>query len=191
MIFKHTKCWVALLVGLFVGSGAIAGGMAVVDMDKVVKAHPRTKADRAILQQYIEDYEAERGELLAKMEELAREFEALRVESEDDVLSAAKRDAKREMAKMKLEERMTLERQVRMMAAERQKELTNREVQMRKRVVADVSKVVQAVAAEAGMDWVIANSENELTAYSPVLVSPASADLTDKVLEAIAAQAGE
>ena len=125
------------------------------DMDKVIKAHPRSKADRAILQQYIDDYEAEREEMLGQMEKLAGEFEELRRASEDDALSQSKREAKREMAKMKLEERMRLERKVRGMAMERQKELTSREVQMRKRVVAEVTKAVKVVAAAQDVSWVL------------------------------------
>jgi Skp family chaperone for outer membrane proteins len=191
MLFSRVAIRTLVMVGVVAGIGAWAGDMAVVDMDKVVKAHPRTKADRAILQSYIDDYEAEREELLGKMEALAKAFEALRVASEDDALSTVKREAKREMAKMKLEERMQLERQVRRMAMARQKELTNREVQMRKRVVSEVSKVVRAVALEEGVDWVFSNSESEMTAFPAVVVAPSADDMTDKVLEAIAALGSE
>jgi outer membrane protein len=176
-----------LLVALTAISGRAADGkIAVVDIERLIKLHPRTKQDREVLEQYVEDYESEREELVESMKEMSADFEALRREAADSALSEKAREKAREKAKIKLEELKEKDRKIRETAAERQKELTSQELRMRKRVVADIKEILEKVAKDKGYDFVLASEETAISGYSSVLHFPKAADITEDVLSAIA-----
>ena len=52
--------------------------LAVVDMERVIRAYPETASAEAILQKQKNSYQAEQQELLDKGDELKEEFEATR-----------------------------------------------------------------------------------------------------------------
>lgn len=56
--------WLAMtaLMALAVAGRSMAGDIGVVDMERLIKLHPRTTADRAVLEKYVEDFESEREE---------------------------------------------------------------------------------------------------------------------------------
>ncbi len=170
---------------------AADGKTAVVDIERLIKLHPRTKEDRAVLEKYVTDYEAEREELLATMKKLSGEFDELRRESGDAALSEKAREEKREVAKLKLEELKELDQKIRETASNRQKELTSQELRMRKRVVAEIKEVIGGVAVKKGYEFVLASEDAAITGYSSVLYYPAKSDITEDVLKAITAATGK
>jgi Skp family chaperone for outer membrane proteins len=185
---RYVMILVAVCGAWFAGA-AWAGDsrIAVVDIERLIKLHPRTKDDRAILEKYVADYEAEREELLDKMKKMSEEFDTLRREAADSALSEKARDAKRDLAKLKLDELKELDQKIRETAATRQKELTSQELRMRKRVVASIKTVAGEVAAKKGFDFVLAAEESALTGYSSVLFYPAQNDITEDVLKVVSA----
>ncbi len=180
---------VAICVALLAGTSRAADSkVAVVDIERLIKLHPRTKEDRAVLEKYVSDYEAEREALLDTMKKLSSEFDDLRREAADSALSEKARDEKRELAKLKLDELKEMDQKIRETAATRQKELTSQEMRMRKRVVAGIKTVIGEIAAKKGFDFVLAAEEAALTGYSSVLYYPAKNDITEDVLKAVAAE---
>ena len=181
-----------LLAGLVpVAVGAEAPRIAVVEMERVIRVHPRTESDRAVLEQYVADYDEERDEQLVRMRTLSETFEKLRAEMADPALSDRAREQKQEQARVKLEELRELERSIRETAQVRQRELTSQELRMRNRVVADIKRAVSAVASAQGLDFVFASDDTAATAFPAILHYPESADITDAVIAAIARPAEE
>ena len=174
---------VALLTATTVTMAAAAIG--VVDMEKLVKLHPRTTADREVLETYVEDFEVEREGRVKALKALSEAFEALRAGAEDLSLSEKAAQEKRQLAQVKFDEMRQAERELREIAAQRQKELTSQELRMRTRVIADIKQVVEAVAAEKSLDLVLDAGSVGAAGYSAVVHADKAMDITDAVTSAL------
>lgn len=159
--------------------------IAVVEMERVIKAHPRTQSDRAILEQYVSDYDEEREEQVSRMRTLSEAFEKIRAEAVDPALNERAREQKQELARLKMEEMRELDRTIRETASIRQRELTSQELRMRNRIVADIKRVVASLATERGFAFVLSADDSGATAYPSVLLYPETADITAAVIEAV------
>lgn len=159
-----------------------AAAIGVVDMEKLVKLHPRTAADRSVLETYVEDFEVEREERVKALKALSEDFEALRASAEDLSLSEKAAQEKRQLAQVKFDEMRQAERELREIAAQRQKELTSQELRMRTRVIADIKQVVEKVAAEKSLDLVLDGGSVGAAGYSAVVYADKAMDITDAVI---------
>jgi Skp family chaperone for outer membrane proteins len=158
---------------------------AVIDMNRVIKIHPRTLADRAILQDVVQDYEKMRERTVTDLETRKAELEKLSGEMSDEALSDKLRSEKRELARMKFEELRQLEMDFRRKTADSQKTLTRREVQMRTRVVEAIKESITAVAEAKGFSYVLSTDGDSNNGYGTVLYHPAGVDITEAVIEQI------
>jgi len=179
-MMKITQAAVVLMATATVSMGAAAIG--VVDMEKLVKAHPRTVSDRAVLETYVEDFEVEREERVNALKALSETFESLRASAEDLSLSEKAVQEKRRMAQVKFDEMRQAERELREIAAQRQKELTSQELRMRTRVIADIKTVVERVAGDKSLDLVLDAGSVGAAGYSAVVYADRAMDITDAVL---------
>jgi Skp family chaperone for outer membrane proteins len=176
------KITLAALVMLSTTSMLMAAtAVGVVDMEKLIKLHPRTAADREVLETYVEDFDAERESRVKALKALSEEFESLRAAAEDLSLSEKAAQEKRQLAQVKFEEMRASERELREIAAQRQKELTSQELRMRTRVVADIKKIVEKVAAEKSLDLILDAGEIGASGYSAVVYADKAMDVTDAV----------
>jgi Skp family chaperone for outer membrane proteins len=177
----HRTVLAALVIGV-IGSVTALADVGVVDMERLIKLHPRTRADRAILQQYVADFEAEREEMMEVLQKLSDEFEQLRKEAEDVGLSEKALDETRTLAKSKMTEMRQTEQKLRETAATRQKELTSQELRMRKRVVADIRDIVETIAKKKRLELVLDATGVGIGGYSQVLYYEDKYDITDDVV---------
>lgn len=176
-----TTILTALAIGMFTTISGIAD-IGVVDMERLIKLHPRTGTDRAILEQYVQDFQAEREEMVAALEKETAAFEELRKAAEDVSLSEKALDEKRALAKSKVIEIRKLERDLRSLASDRQKQLTSEELRMRKRVVAELRKIVKEIAKKKKLDLVIDATGVGIGGYNQVLYYKEKQDITDDVI---------
>jgi len=158
-----------------------AGAIGVVDMEKLVKLHPRTATDREALESYVEDFEVEREGRVKALKEISETFETLRASAEDVSLSEKAAKEKRQLAQVKFDEMRQGERELREIAAQRQKELTSRELQLRTRVLTDIKQVVEKVAAEKSLDLVLDAGSVGASGYSAVVHADKAMDITEAV----------
>lgn len=158
-----------------------AAAIGVVDMEKLVRLHPRTAADRAVLETYIGDFELEREERVKALKELSEAFESLRAGAEDLSLSEKASLERRQLAQVKFDEMRQAERELREIASQRQKELTSQELRMRTRVIADIKQVVEKVAAGKSLDLVLDAGSVGAAGYSAVVYADKAMDITDAV----------
>lgn len=172
----------AVLAGLAVAGGAVAADIGVLDMERLIKLHPRTNADRAVLEKYVEDFETEREERVTALQKLSEAFEEMRKSAEDVSLSEKAVQEKRRLAQVKFEEMRRAERDLREMASLRQKELTSQELRMRTRVVADIRQIVEKVVEEKKLALVLDSTGPGAAGYSPVIYFDKTMDITDAVI---------
>ncbi len=156
--------------------------IGVVDMEGLMKLHPRSRADRAVLEQYVKDFEDEHEEMMDALKALGSEFETLNKELEDVALSEKALDAKRALAKAKVDEIRQMQRNLRETTSTRQKELTSQELRMRKRVVSDISKIVERIAKKKKLELVLDSTGVGIGGYSPVIYHMDKVDITDDVI---------
>jgi len=76
--------------------------IGVVDMEMLIKLHPRTATDRSILEQYVKDYQADKDDIMASLEKETAVFEELRKAAEDVSLSEKALEEKRSLAKAQI-----------------------------------------------------------------------------------------
>jgi len=179
---------VVLAVVSVVSVSSVAGegiGIAVVDMELLIKTHSRTKADTAILEKYIEDFQAERDEMSESLRALGAELEELGKEVADTALSDKAREEKRSLARAKLEEYQELKQKLREVTNRRQKELSSQELLMRKRVVSEIREAIKGVATDKKVGLVLDSTGMGMGAYSTVMYHLDEFDITDDVITAM------
>jgi Skp family chaperone for outer membrane proteins len=157
--------------------------IGVVDMEMLIKMHPRTATDRSILEQYVKDYQADKDDIVASIEKETAVFEELRKAADDVSLSEKALEEKRALAKAQIIKIRQLERKAREMAADRQKQLTSQELRMRQRVVSELRDIVAEVAKKKGLDLVLDNTGLGIGGYSPVIYNSDKYDITDEVIK--------
>lgn len=159
--------------------------VAVVDMNRLINRHPQTEIDQRVMDQHVEEFKAEQDDMRAEFNRLKDEFDQLRREAGNRALSEAAQQEKGREAEQKLLVMQRHERRFREQALQKQEELTEQKLRMRRRVVGLIRDAVETYAKRHGVALVfdtagVGGSGAELVAYSS-----SSLDITDAILEAI------
>jgi len=172
-----------MAIGTTLALSSFAGGIGVVDMDQLIKLHPRTETDRAILEKYVKEFEDDRSDILEQIKKESAELDEISKSAADVTLSEKALEEKRNLAKAKIMKIRQLQKKARDMADERQKNLTGEELRMRKRVVSDIRKIVASIAAEKKLDIVLDNTGLGINGYNAVIYNSEKLDVTDEVIK--------
>jgi len=177
-----------MLSSLLFAGGASAVEIAVVDIETLVKAHPNSVSDKALIQRKLKDYEADRDKLEERVRALQLAYEKALAEAKNPALSEK---ARREMAKkaeaaakdLALSKRHAMEE-----VREMQKELTQDEVRMFNRTMEDVVKAVADYAKKKGYDLVLDSSGDAggargVISMPNVVFSSDSINITDAIMK--------
>ncbi len=179
---RRIVCSIFMLQVVLLGS-AYAVQVGVVNMERLIEAHPRTAQDRIILERYIQDFDEERDERLQALQTKSEEFERLREEAEDIGLTAEAARERRQRAQMKLEALRRGEASLRELAVQRQQELTSQEMRMRERVMRDIKRLLRDFAEEHSLDLILDGGEDPAGGYGAVIFAQDSFEMTDKVID--------
>lgn len=177
----ETRYIAAITMGMAFALNGLAN-IGVVDMDRLIKLHPRTKTDKAILEQYVSDFESERDEKITTIKKETAELEELSKAVDDISLSEKAREEKKTLAKAKEIDIRKLDSDLRDLATNRQKQLTSEELRMRRRVVSDISKIVAEVAKKKNLELVLDSTGMGVGGYNQVIFSEEKNDITDDVI---------
>ena len=181
---KITKTFLTVLaIAATTAATTFAGGIGVVDMEQLIKLHPRTTTDRAILEKYVKEFENERDDIVKQIKKESDELDQITQEAQDVTLSQKARDEKLALAKAKYMKIRQLQQKARQMADERQKNLTSEELRMRKRVVSEIKKIIATVARDKKLDLVLDNTSVGIGGYGTVLYNQETMDITDEVIK--------
>jgi len=189
---KLISAGIVLAVSLLPGAGARAAAeiedkVAVVDMERVMAAHPETKEAEALLQKQADDFEAEKDEIRVKFERLQRAVTEAREAAENKALSDDGRAKKREAADDKLAELRDYDREVAQTVMLRQKQLADRKRRMRDRIVGKIKDIIRAYAVEKGYALVL-DSAGVMDNPGAVLYHTAKLDITADIMRLVGAQ---
>jgi len=157
--------------------------IAVVNMEEVMKHFGEFKEAEELLKKQLEECELEQDELLDERDKLKEEFEAARDEASNKALSDAAREKQFEIAREKALALKEHERRIRKTTADRQKELAERGVRMRKRIVAKLSSIIQAYAEKNDITLVLDSSALGMTGIQTLIYCEPDLDLTPDILK--------
>jgi Skp family chaperone for outer membrane proteins len=164
-------------------TSAASQKIAVVDMEKVMTHFGEFKEAEVLLKKQLEEFELEQDELLDERDKLKEEFEAAREEASNKALSDSAREKQFEKARDRAIALKEHERRIRKTTAERQKELSERGVRMRKRIVTKLSSIIQAYAEKNEVTLVIDSSSLGMTGIEAVIYSKPELDITPDILK--------
>jgi Skp family chaperone for outer membrane proteins len=175
---KMARWLVALaLVGAVARGADAGGGIAVVDMEDLVRRHPNTAADRKALDATLKQYEGERDTQRAKLDAMRVEYENVAREADSPALSASGRKKAEDDAFKKREALVEADRQFGEMMQLRRKQLSEQEMRMLKRTTSDLREVIAKIAAQRKLAVVIG--------AATVAYAEKNVDITADVLRAL------
>jgi Skp family chaperone for outer membrane proteins len=182
-----TRSVLAVAFGLCCAVSLRAADMkiAVVDMEQALTAHPDTKDAEKLIQKQIEEFEAERDELVKKFEKMRKDFEDVRAEAENKALSEEGRALKRKDAERRIEEMRDFDEQVRQTTGLRQKQIKDRKSRMRQRIVDDIKALVREYALKNGYALVL-DAGPVMDAFGVVVHSADGMDITAAISKLLA-----
>jgi outer membrane protein len=165
--------------------GADQQKIGVVDMATLIKEHPETKSADAVLQKQVEDFEAEQKEMLADIEKLKKSFDVARKEADNKALSESEKEKKITVAEGKLNDLRDQDRKFRETMAERQKQISDQEVRMKRRIVAKIRDVVKEYAEKEKYSLILDASSLSIGGVESVLYSASRNDITADIRKLI------
>ena len=178
---------VLLSIGSFVQ--AENSKIAVVDMELIMKAYPETKSSRLILEQQLSEFEKEQQGMLDDRDELEKKFKAVGEKSQNAVFSKEVREKNRVLAEGYLQDLRKMEAEIRETANLRRKQLGDRQLRMRRRIVTKLRDTVKGYAEKNGITLVLDSAiPGEGSAPESVVYSSEKMDITDKILAIITAE---
>lgn len=182
------------LVAVAVGCAAVAFStrgwgaddkVAVIDMSQVMQAHPRTSANRSILEEELAEFEAEREKLMAKLQEMKEDFDKTRKEAANKALSERAREKNLAMAEEKLVAIRDFQRDARERTGLRQKQLADHRIRMGKRVLAEVREIISEYARKKNIALVLDSAGIAASGVETVVYSSGTLDITEDIVDLV------
>ncbi len=157
--------------------------IAVVNGSRVLKDYYKTEMADTHIQQQLDDFSAEREKLLQEHKTLKQDFEALRAEAQNKVLTEEARDKKREQAEAKLAEVIEYENAIREKASTRKKQIEGEGRKIHAELAKAIKSAVKVCADKDGYTLVLESGGLLANGLEPVLYAEPKMDITDDVLK--------
>ncbi len=157
-------------------------GIVFVNLDRCFNEYYKTRVADAQLKAQAREFDEELKGILAEVEKLQKEFNALREESLNTALSDEVRAAKRNAAEEKVMAIREQEARVQGFRERRTKQLEEQSRRMRRGLVGEIKEVIQKYAREKGLLSVIDSSGATLNGIESVLYVDPRNDVTEEIL---------
>jgi Skp family chaperone for outer membrane proteins len=174
----------ALLVSVTLASAA---GLGVVDVDRLVKAHPKAEVNLEILRDQFAELESEKDAMVETLEKKKEAFMAARRAAADPAVSDAVRAEREAEVEGLIQELQKMEKEMSQRLMGRQREMNDQKLHMHKRVEEAVQKLVARVAIKKDLSLVVDKSAVGIGGSSMVVFHLEKLDITDLVLKEIQA----
>jgi Skp family chaperone for outer membrane proteins len=161
------------------------GKVAVVQMDKVVRAFPEAQKAEATLKAVRDEYEKELEKMETKSKELQQAVEAAAAEVEDKALSDAEREKRREGARQKWSSFQEYQQKLRKTRSENQRDLSDQEMRQFKRIIGKLRDVISEYATENKIDVVLDTAGVGVHGGPIVLFASDKIDITEDILKRV------
>lgn len=190
---KNVVGWACALAVLAATCGVslAQGRIAVVQMDKVVRAYPEAQKAEATLKTVKEEYEKELEKMDAKGKELQQAFESAASEVRDKSISESEREKRYEAAQQQAKALQEYQLKMRQQRNENQRDLADQEMRLFKRVIGKLSGVIADYAAAKKIDLVLDAAGVGVHGGNLVLYSASSLDITDDIIKIIEVPGGK
>lgn len=179
------------LVFTAAGVASAAEKIAVVDLEKVMKALDETKNAEELLEDQYAELKEQKEEIEKNLEAKRAELEALREAAGNKMLSEAAREAKEEEFRKKVREYQRLELEARKSLADNRKTLEETGALLSKQIVKKLRDKISSYAQEKGIDLVLDKGAVGVAGAETVLYASAKLDITDDIMKLASAKDDE
>ncbi len=160
--------------------------IAVVDMELIMNAYPETKSSRLILEQQLDEFQKEQQSMLDDRDELEKKFKAAGRKAQNEAFSKEVREKNRVLAESLLDQLRKMESDIRDTANLRRKQLADRQLRMRNRIVKKLRRIIKGYCQEHGITLVLDSAvPGAGNVPEAVVYSADELDITDQILPLI------
>ena len=160
--------------------------IAVVDMELIMNAYPETKSSRLILEQQLDEFQKEQQSMLDDRDELEKKFKAAGRKAQNEAFSKEVREENRVLAESLLDQLRKMESDIRDTANLRRKQLADRQLRMRNRIVKKLRRIIKGYCQEHGITLVLDSAvPGAGNVPEAVVYSADELDITDQILPLI------
>lgn len=189
-----TKCITLLGLALFLSLASVQAQnkVAVIDLNRVFNEYYKTKDVDADLKEQMNKFRKERDDQMTNYRALVDQIKGLQESMNDPALGDAAKKEKKAKFEEKVKEAQIREKEMREYESTTGRLIQEQSQRMRKRIVDDITAVVQATAKTTQYDLVLDKSGLTLNGTSAFLfVSDKLPDLSDQVIKALNATKGQ
>lgn len=178
------------LLSMGIAALCLAGGawaaeqssVAVVDLEELVRLHPNTAADKKLLEQTLKEFNAQKDQLQARVEDARKAFDEAARGTDNPALGEKARKKAEEEAVVKRRAVMDSEREYGETVRSLQRQLTEQEVRMLRRTTDEIGKAVTGYARARGLTLVLQLPGEKLGGSSGVLYAHPSLNITTNIM---------
>lgn len=173
-----------LLVLAAAVGGRGAGSIATVDLETVIRSHPKTEGNKKTLRATQREYEEQRDAAKARIERLKEHFVKATEQANNEALNEKARETQKGIAREALGELREEEESLRQLIARLQRSLNETELLLFEGTMKDVNAKLSELVAEKGLSLVIDKSAGRTGAPVPVVLwSDPALDLTAELVQ--------
>lgn len=160
-----------------IGASKDDGQIAVVSMSRVIQNYPGTVSSEAILKKQVEEFEAEKEKLVAKLEEMQKALESAHKETENSALSEDAKAGKKKIVEEKFVDMKKYQQSIRETMQLRQEQIADEKNRLQKRIFEKLKETVTKYAEGKGYKMVI-----DTTA---LIYNQDKMDITDDIIKIV------
>jgi len=175
----------ALMLALTVTAGLRAAELkiAVIDMQKVFEEYEKTKTIEIKLNQQMEVYKEYSGQLQQQYQNLRKQYESARDDSQNIAYSSAERENKRLKAQQLYESLKLKEQEMTSYTESRKTQIQDMYTKLRGEVVDEIRKAVHNKAVLEGYTIVLDKSGESLNNVEVLIYVQPNLDITESVIQ--------
>ena len=175
----------ALMLALTLSAGVRAAELkiAVIDMEKAFQEYEKTKTIEIKLDQQMEVFREYSNQLQQQYQNLRKQYESARDDSQNIALSGAERENKRLKAQQLYESMALKEQEMNSYKESRKEQIREMYTKLRGEVVDEISKAVHNKAVLEGYTVVLDKSGESLNDVGFVIYFQPNLDITDSIIQ--------
>lgn len=173
----------SVLAVLLAVSASAQQKIAVVDLEKLIRLHPNTIADKELLEATLKDYSAQKEQLQSVAISTRKAYEEAIREASNAALSESAKQKAEAAAMEKRQAAIEADRNAAEKVRELQRSLNEQEMRMLKRTSDVIERAVNAYAKGKGIDLVLQLPSGKLGAISGVIYSNENMDITPDIMK--------
>ena len=180
---KRIIAALALALTLTAGVHAAELKVAVIDMQKAFQEYEKTKTIEIKLNQQMEVFKEYSNQLNQQYQNLRKQYESARDDSQNIAFSGAERESKRQKAQQLYESLKLKEQEMTSYSESRKTQIRDMYTKLRNEVVEEIRKAVHNKAVLEGYTIVLDQSGESLNDVGFVVYVQPGLDITDSIIQ--------